>query len=123
MTFEASIRARAVAVAGRTMPQGDGASVPYQLAPWPGNLLLRAFKEYLDFRFAEAFQLHDFLYSDAAAPTGVSRREADLALFLDLQADPGSAATVYGAVALFGAPDFRPGIGQITMPPMWARDP
>jgi len=120
--FVARIRSRVYAITGPQIPQGDGASVPFAGLPFVWAIPFTSFKSYLDARFPDAFRLHDFLYSQVAAATGISRAEADAALFIELLDDPVSAIVVYAAVRVGGQVHFRP-VAELAMPPMWLRDP
>lgn len=59
---------------------GDGATVPWQVGFPPLGELLWVYKTYLDFRWPEAFRLHDFLYTPWGQLIQVTRLEADNAL-------------------------------------------
>lgn len=101
------LRAEAQATGFWDAYQGDGASVPWQVMPPPANMLLFAYKTYLDSRWPEAFRLHDWLYTPYGALINVTRLEADEALFEEINVDsPFDANIVFQAVRLGGAPYF-----------------
>jgi hypothetical protein len=63
---------------------GDGASVPWQVAlphALPLNVTMFVYKAYLDLHWPAAFKLHDWCYTPYGALIGVTRSEADDALF------------------------------------------
>lgn len=92
---------------------GDGASVPWQVA-LPANLPLGftmfAYKAYLDFRWPHAFRLHDWCYTPYGALINCTRAEADNALYELIAVDSSiDALIVYTAVNFGGEPWFGHG--------------
>lgn len=113
MRTPAQVRAAAVATGTFSGPflhyQGDGYSVPWQVATEVGllgvGLTMGAFKLYLDTSHPEYARLHDWCYTPYAtlANPPITRAEADLTLGAELgAADPVSGAVVYASVAAFG---------------------
>lgn len=94
--------------------QGDGASVPWQVAlPYslPLGLTFWAYKAYLDLRWPDAFKLHDWCYTPFGALIAVTRDEADAALFEMIAVNsPTDAWIVWTAVRVGGAQYF--GVSQ-----------
>lgn len=64
--------------------QGDGASVPWQVAlgyNLPLGVTMLMYKAYLDAHWPHAFRLHDWCYTPWGALINCRREEADNALF------------------------------------------
>lgn len=93
---------------------GDGFSVPWEVAlplSLPIGFTMLTYKAYLDFRWFPGAQLHDWCYTPYGALIGVTREEADSALFEFINRDsPVDAAIVYAAVRAGGEPFF--GVSQ-----------
>jgi len=94
--------------------RGDGASVPWQVAigiSLPAGFTMWAYKQYLDFRFPDAFKLHDWCYTPYGRLIAVTREEADSAMReLIAVTSPVDAEIVYAAVRAAGDPYF--GVSQ-----------
>lgn len=89
---------------------GDGYTVPWEVAlaaSLPLGVTMWAYKQHLDATDLEASRLHDWLYTPYGALIDATRKEADDALFEELnQVSPVDAAIVYAAVRAGGAPYF-----------------
>ena len=87
--------------------QGDGASVPWQVAlPFslPIGYTFWSYKAYLDSRWPEGFRLHDWTYTPYGSAIQVTQEESDLALreYIARDSVPDS-LIVYASVATFGS--------------------
>lgn len=90
---------------------GDGASVPWYIPPFPANLYLWTYKQYLDYRWPQTFVLHDWLYTPYGQLINVTREEADHVLLEEIGRDsPIDGQIVYRACRIGGAPYF--GVSQ-----------
>lgn len=108
------LTAAAISTGTYSSYQGDGATVPYEMAEQFSTLLgvsLQAYKEHLDSSYPEAFRLHDWLYTPYGQLIGVGREEADRALAEQILAIGGvqsriDSELVYLAVRVGGGPWF-----------------
>lgn len=114
MRNAAELQAAALATGTFANYVGDGASVPWQVfSPVlpPVGYTLWTYKAYLDFRFPDAFKLHDWCYTPYGALINVTREEADLGMReLIAAVSPVDAEIVYRAVFLAADPYF--GVSQ-----------
>lgn len=93
---------------------GDGYSVPWQVAlPFalPVGVTMYVYKAYLDLRWPDGAHLHDWCYTPYGSLIGVTRLEADTALYEYIARDSGlDALIVFAAVRAGGGPWF--GVSQ-----------
>ena len=108
MRNAAELRRDALATGTFEHYQGDGASVPWEVAlpiSLPVGFTFWTYKQYLDLRWPEAFRLHDWLYTPYSIAINATREEADAALREEIAVDSvADAAIVYAAVRAGGFP-------------------